>query len=183
VPERMLVERARNRDTDAVGELYVLHRDAVIRYLRRIVGNDHDADDLAAETFLKTFQTIERFRPQGVPFAAWVYRIARNVAVDHFRARARAQALSEMLEPRSASASAEDEALAAIGHRRMLATVHQLSAGQRDVLVLRFVHSLSTCEAARILGKSEGSVKALQHRAIETLRREVDAQRSALASR
>jgi RNA polymerase sigma-70 factor (ECF subfamily) len=183
VPERLLVERARNRDADAVGDLYVRHRAAVSVYLARVVGNDHDAEDLAAETFLKVFESIERFRPQGVPFVAWVYRIARNVAVDHFRARARAQALSERLDSRPAgNASAEDEAMAAIAHRRMLADVHELSPGQRDVLVLRFVHSLSTHDSARILGRSEGSVKALQHRAIEALRRHLDGHGSTLVS-
>lgn len=168
--ERLLVARAQNHDVNAVGELYARHREAITRYFLRIVGNRYDADDLAAETFVKVFQAIEHFRPQGLPFSSWVYRIAHNVAMDHFRAADRAQRVREIRPVASlANASAEDEALAALAHRGILATLHKLPACQRDVLVLLFVHALSNRETARILGKNEGSVKASRYRGLKAL--------------
>src|SRR5581483_6147933 len=124
----LLVERAKHRDADAVGELYAQNREAVTRYLSRLVGNRDDADDLAAETFLRVFQAIEHFRPRGRPFSSWVYRIAHNVAMDHFRATNRAQKLDQPLHRgETSSASAEDEALEAIAHRKLLAQFDDLS--------------------------------------------------------
>jgi RNA polymerase sigma-70 factor (ECF subfamily) len=169
----LLVAQAQNRDVIALGDLYAQYREAVTRYLSRLVGNAHDADDLTAETFVKVFQAIEQFHQRGLPLSAWVYRIAHNVAMDHFRAADRAQRLSLVLQPRSVanSPSAEDEALTVIAHRKMLTKLHELPAAQRDVLVLVFVHALSNREVARVLGKSEGSVKATRHRALKTLQR------------
>jgi RNA polymerase sigma-70 factor (ECF subfamily) len=156
---------------EAVGALYAQYREAITRYLSRLVGNAHDADDLTAETFVKVIQAIDQFHPRGLPFSAWIYRIAHNVAMDHFRAADRASRLSTMLQPRAlaTSPSAEDEALALVAHRATLITLQELPAGQRDVLGLVVVHGLSNRQAAQVLGRSEVGVKATRYRALRAL--------------
>ena len=83
----MLVERAQGGDRDALEELYLLHFDRIYSYLHMSVGNRHDAEDLTTQTFLKMLESIGRFQWQSAPFSAWLFRIAHNLAMDHFRAR------------------------------------------------------------------------------------------------
>src|SRR5215210_6698623 len=88
---RALVERAQLGDRDALEELYLLHFDRIYSYLHMSVGNRHDAEDLTTQTFLKMLESIGRFQWKSVPFSAWLFRIAHNLAMDHFRAARRVQ--------------------------------------------------------------------------------------------
>src|SRR2546421_9976394 len=88
---RRLVERAQRGDRDALEELYLLHFDRIYSYLHLSVGNRHDAEDLTTQTFVKMLEAIGRFRWQAAPFSAWLFRIAHNLAMDHFRSRRRLQ--------------------------------------------------------------------------------------------
>src|SRR5437868_554946 len=109
---RKLVERAQAGDRDALEELYLLHFDRIYSYLHMSVGNRHDAEDLTTLTFLKMLESIKRFRWQAVPFSAWLFRIAHNLAMDHFRAAKRVQLEEEVPEPLGAEQlSAEVEAM------------------------------------------------------------------------
>src|SRR5437867_11355671 len=99
---RALVERAQRGDSDALEELYLLHFDRIFSYLHMSVGNRHDAEDLTTQTFLKMLEAIGRFRWRSVPFSAWLFRIAHNVAMDHFRAARRWQPEEEVPEPEGA---------------------------------------------------------------------------------
>ena len=92
----MLVERAQRGDADALEELYLLHFDRIYSYLHLSVGNRHDAEDLTTQTFLRMLEAIGRFRWQSVPFSAWLFRIAHNLAMDHFRAGRRVQAEEDL---------------------------------------------------------------------------------------
>ena len=83
-----LVERAQHGDRSALEELYLLHFDRIYSYLHMSVGNRHDAEDLTTQTFVKMLEAIGRFRWRSVPFSAWLFRIAHNLAIDHFRANA-----------------------------------------------------------------------------------------------
>src|SRR5207253_9583821 len=83
---RMLVERAQEGERDALEELYLLHFDRIYSYLHMSVGNRHDAEDLTTQTFLKMLEAVGRFRWRSSPFSAWLFRIAHNLAMDHFRA-------------------------------------------------------------------------------------------------
>src|SRR5919202_1344113 len=171
---RKLVERAQQGDRDALEELYLLHFDRIYSYLHMSVGNRHDAEDLTTQTFLKMLESIDRFRWRSVPFSAWLFRIAHNLAMDHFRAARRWQPEEEVPEPEDRrEASAEDAALEAIGQASMLELIDALSPDQRQVLTLKFVFNFSNGEAAAILGKSEGAVKSLQHRALASLQKQV----------
>jgi RNA polymerase sigma-70 factor, ECF subfamily len=169
---RRLVERAQAGDRRALEELYLLHFDRIYSYLHMSVGNRHDAEDLTNQTFVKMLESIGRFEWRKVPISAWLFRIAHNLAMDHFRASRRWQPEEEVPEhEQSVEHSAEEEAFQAIGRRSMLEMIEDLSHDQQQVLTLKFVFNFGNAEVATILGKTEGAIKSLQHRALATLQR------------
>jgi RNA polymerase sigma-70 factor, ECF subfamily len=171
---RRLVGLAQDGDREALEALYLLHFDRIYSYLHLSVGNRHDAEDLTTQTFLKMLEAIGRFRWQSAPFSAWLFRIAHNLAMDHFRASKRWQPEEEVPEPDGAhESSAEEAALQSIGRKSMLRLIEDLSNEQQQVLTLKFVFNFSNGEAATILGKSEGAVKSLQHRALASLQKRI----------
>jgi RNA polymerase sigma-70 factor (ECF subfamily) len=170
---RELVARAQQGERDALEELYLLHFDRIYSYLHLSVGNRHDAEDLTTQTFLKMLESIGKFRWQSAPFSAWLFRIAHNLAMDHFRANRRWQPEEEVPEPvGSEERSAEDQAFQSIGRQSMLELIEKLSAEQQQVLTLKFVFNFPNAEVATILGKSEGAIKSLQHRALVSLQKQ-----------
>jgi RNA polymerase sigma-70 factor (ECF subfamily) len=175
--ERLLVERAQDGDREAIEQLYLLHFDRIYSYLHMSVGNRHDAEDLTTQTFLKMLESIKRFRWQSAPFSAWLFRIAHNLAMDHFRARRRWQPEEEVPEPPgSEEPSAELEAMQAIGRQSMLELIEKLSPEQQQVLTLKFVFNFPNADVATILGKTEGAIKSLQHRALASLQKQITQQ-------
>jgi RNA polymerase sigma-70 factor, ECF subfamily len=171
---RELVARAQQGDRDALEELYLLHFDRIYSYLHVSVGNRHDAEDLTTQTFLKMLESIKRFRWQSAPFSAWLFRIAHNLAMDHFRAARRWQPEEEVPEPHGEEElSAEVQALKSIGRQSMLELIEDLSQEQQQVLTLKFVFNFPNAEVATILGKSEGAIKSLQHRALVSLQKQI----------
>jgi RNA polymerase sigma-70 factor (ECF subfamily) len=172
---RALVDRAQKGERDALEELYLIHFDRIYSYLHVSVGNRHDAEDLTTQTFLKMLESIKRFRWQSAPFSAWLFRIAHNLAMDHFRANRRWQPEEEVPEPDAdESTSAETGALESIGRKSMLELIDELSPEQQQVLTLKFVFNFPNAEAATILGKTEGAVKSLQHRALVSLQKQLE---------
>src|SRR5215470_12752150 len=118
---KLLVEQAQKGNRDALEELYLLHFDRIYSYLHMSVGNRHDAEDLTTQVFVKMLESVGKFRWRSAPFSAWLFRIAHNLAMDHFRANRRWQPEEEVPEPAgSVERSAEDEALHAIGRTSML---------------------------------------------------------------
>ena len=177
---RALVDRAQKGDRAALEELYLLHFDRIYSYLHLSVGNRHDAEDLTTQTFLKMLEAIGKFRWQSAPFSAWLFRIAHNLAMDHFRANKRWQPEEEVPEPDpDESTSAEHGALQAIGQKSMLDLIEDLSPEQQQVLTLKFVFNFANAEAATILGKTEGAIKSLQHRALVSLQKQLEKREAA----
>ena len=171
---RKLVEQAQAGDRSALEQLYLIHFDRIYGYLHMSVGNRHDAEDLTTQTFLKMLEAIGRFRWRSAPFSAWLFRIAHNLAMDHFRASKRWQPEEEVPEPDDThESSAEEEAFQSIGRKSMLRLIEDLSHEQQQVLTLKFVFNFSNGEAATILDKSEGAVKSLQHRALASLQKRI----------
>jgi len=171
---RALVERAQQGDRDALEELYLIHFDRIYGYLHMSVGNRHDAEDLTTQTFLKMLESIGKFRWRSAPFSAWLFRIAHNLAMDHFRARRRWQPEEEVPEPPgSEEPSAEMLAMRSIGRQSMMEMIDTLSPEQQQVLTLKFVFNFANGDVATILGKTEGAIKSLQHRALASLQKEV----------
>jgi RNA polymerase sigma-70 factor (ECF subfamily) len=172
---RALVDQAQQGDRDALEELYLIHFDRIYSYLHVSVGNRHDAEDLTTQTFLKMLESIGKFRWQSAPFSAWLFRIAHNLAMDHFRAARRWQPEEEVPEPEpDESTSAEAGALESIGRKTMLELIEELSPEQQQVLTLKFVFNFANADAATILGKTEGAIKSLQHRALVSLQKQLE---------
>jgi RNA polymerase sigma-70 factor (ECF subfamily) len=173
---RDLVARGQQGDRDALEELYLIHFDRIYSYLHVSVGNRHDAEDLTTQTFLKMLEKIGSFRWKSAPFSAWLFRIAHNLAMDHFRARRRWQPEEEVPEPpaHEAEPSAELEAMRTIGRESMLKLIEGLSPEQQQVLTLKFVFNLPNAEVAQILDKSQGAIKSLQHRALVSLQKQIE---------
>ena len=171
---RKLVARAQQGDRDALEELYLIHFDRIYSYLHMSVGNRHDAEDLTTQTFLKMLESIGRFRWQSAPFSAWLFRIAHNLAMDHFRTTRRWQPEENVPEPPGEEEpSAESVALQSIGRQSMLELIEGLSQEQQQVLTLKFVFNFSNADVATILEKTEGAVKSLQHRALVPLQKQI----------
>lgn len=167
---RTLVERAKAGRREAVEALYLEHFDQVYSYLAVTVGNRQDAEDLTIQTFVRMIESIDRFEWQSTPFVAWLFRIARNLAIDHFRASKRWEPSADVPEPRGSLApSAEEQALSRVDGRGVLEAIGSLPLAQQQVVTLKFLFSFSNAEAAAILDKTEGAVKALQHRALAAL--------------
>ena len=171
---RKLVDSAQRGDRSALEELYLIHFDRIYSYLHVTVGNRHDAEDLTTQTFLKMLESIRKFRWGSAPFSAWLFRIAHNLAMDHFRASRRWQPEEEVPEPEpDESTSAEAGALDSIGRKSMLQLIDDLSGEQQQVLTLKFVFNFPNADVAKILDKTEGAIKSLQHRALASLQKQV----------
>ena len=171
-----LVGAARNRDRDAVARLFDRYYDAVYRYAFARLGNVADAEDAAAETFTAMVRSLPRFRWRGVPFEAWLFRIAMSKVVDVARHRSRVQSGSDEAVDGETDPSVEPERVLALreARRELVAAIERLPRDQRDVVMLRFFAGRSIRETAELLRRSEGAIKQLQFRALATLRRTTD---------
>jgi RNA polymerase sigma-70 factor (ECF subfamily) len=158
------VKRAQEGDREAIGFLYARYADNVCGYVRSIVRDQHEAEDVTQQVFAKLIHVIGKYQERDVPFFAWILRVSRNVAVDHMR-RQRAIPVEEV--------RTSDESQDRTGAERMsdlrdaLAT---LPRDQREVLVLRHIAGLSPVEIAERTGRSEGSVHGLHHRGRRALK-------------
>src|SRR3982751_4595124 len=169
-----LVERGKQGNREALEELYLIHFDRIYSSLHMSVGNRHDAEDLTPQVFVKMLESIGRFRWRSAPFSAWLFRIAHNLAMDHFRASRRWQPAEDVPEPEGMTeSSAEDAALHSIGRKSMLELIENLSLEQQQVLMLKFLFNFSNGETGTVLDKSEGAIKSLQHRALASLQKQV----------
>lgn len=169
--ERELLRRARANDEEALGTLYDEYAPLIYRYLYRRVQDAQIAEDLTSEVFVRMLQAIQSANVWRTSFRAWLYRIAHNLAVDHYRKQPPAPALS-LDEGLVADQGDADSVLAErLSHQRLQAAIRLLTPGQQQVLALRFGEHLTTRQVAEIMGKNTGAVEALQHRALAALRR------------
>ncbi len=169
--EENLVRRAQQRDQKAFAQLYERYFDKIYRYVVLRIGNKMEAEDVTQQVFLNALQSISSFRWKGVPFSAWLFRIAHNQVVDYLRKKTR-QATESLDE--SLVISKSDPQLVVeqrLDIEQLMLATKQLTKAQQEVIALRFVSELSTAQVAKVMGKSEGAVKALQHSAIVALRK------------
>jgi RNA polymerase sigma-70 factor (ECF subfamily) len=175
--ERALVERAVARDKDAFAELYDRHAPPVYRRLYKLVGNQGDAEDLTAQSFLQAWQAIDRFEVRGAPFLAWLHRIAHNLAVSHLRRRRDHAPLPEALSEAGPLRTDPEQAVQhLIDHEHTVVALRGLGREQRLVIVLRILQDRDYAEVAEIMGKSVPTVRVLRHRAVNALRRQMELQ-------
>jgi RNA polymerase sigma-70 factor, ECF subfamily len=166
-----LVEAAQRGDAEAFGRLYDRYVDSVFRYVLFRVGDRTLAEDVTSETFLRAFRKIESLSYQGRDVGAWFVTIARNIVLDHVKSsRFRLEvATADPDEGNDTEAGPESQVLTQFTHTELLRCVRALGTDQRECIVLRFLQGLSVAETAAIMGRNEGAVKALQHRAVRRL--------------
>ncbi len=169
---RLAVARAKEGDQEALRFLYVSYSHNIYGYVRSIVRDDHEAEDVTQHVFAKLMTTIGKYDDRGVPFFAWLLRLARNVAIDHLRAN-RLTPTDNVLDPLTSSGIDLDRSET---FRSALAT---LPVEQREVVLLRHLIGLTPGEIADRMGRSEGSIHGLHHRGRRALQRELQRLESA----
>jgi RNA polymerase sigma-70 factor (TIGR02952 family) len=166
-----LVRQAQEGDAEAFGRLYDHYVTMVYRYVYHRVGDRATAEDVTSETFVRALRRIDSLSFQGRDVGAWLVTIARNIVLDHVKSsRYRLEvATADMRDADRATDGPEDAVVAHLTNRELLACVQQLGSEQQECIVLRFLHGLSVSETAAIMGKKDGAIKALQHRAVRRL--------------
>lgn len=168
-----LIRRVQKGDVETFGLIYDQFFDPVYAYVLRQVGSPADAEDIVSGVFLEVFEKIGGFTWRGAGFAAWLFRIARNDVLDYYRRqgkRIKEIALTE-IEEAPAEALVEDIAERAWDQAELLAAVGLLPDEQRQVILLKLMLNFSNRQVGAVIDKSEGAVKALQHRALLSLRK------------
>ena len=169
--EESLIRRAQQQDQEAFAQLYEEHFNKIYRYVALRIGDKVEAEDVTQQVFINALRSISSFKWKGIPFAAWLFRIAHNQVVDYLRKKTKQATVP--LDESLASSDSNPQLMAE--HRldieQLLLATKRLTRAQREVIALRFAGELSTAQVAKVMGKSQGAVKALQHSAIVALRK------------
>ena len=175
--EAPLVERAIKRDAGAFGQLYELHLDRIYRYVYYRVASTQEAEDLTEQVFLKAWEAIGRYRWQGRPFLAWLYRLDHNTHIDYVRTQKPTTSLNNDDRPiELASSAAAVELGRALDADLLAQALGQLTTEQQQVIVMKFIEGLDNEQIAQTMDKREGAIRALQMRALMSLRRVLENQ-------
>jgi len=173
-PEEKLVERAKE-DPEAFGVLYERYVDQIYQYVFYRTSNRYDAEDLTAKTFYKALANLNRYQYRGVPFSAWLYRIAHNLVANWHRDRQRRKAIpldSLVLAGKDREATEHllesSERVEVVGE-----AIATLAPDRQELLILKFMSGLSNREIGGVMGRSEGAIKALYHRTLLALRKDL----------
>jgi RNA polymerase sigma-70 factor, ECF subfamily len=169
--EEQLIEQAKT-DPEAFGRLYELYVEKIYNYIYYRLGNHHDAEDLTAKVFYRALNHIAHYNHKGVPFAAWLYRIAHNLVVNWHRDHSRRQMVGlENLDLSGDKQESPHHAAEQTNERELLlAAIQHLPRERQELLMLKFVERMSNAEIGRVLGRSEGAVKSLYHRTLVSLK-------------
>ena len=169
--EKNLVKLAQKGDPEAFGLLYEHYLTKIYRFILIKVSHREQAEDITHLTFLRAWENVGSYKHQGHPFSSWLYRIARNAVVDHYR-RGVPQVSIEDISPEMLGA--DDSLLDSIDEKvrwdSLLGAIKTLGAVEQDILIMRFVEDLPHKEIAEAVGRSEGAVKVIQHRALRKLK-------------
>lgn len=173
--EADVLKRASQGDRDAFGELYECYIDRIFNYVYYRTGNTHDAEDLTARVFQRAMNHITNYTDRGVPFSAWLYRIAHNLVANWHRDRSRKQEIpiddipvlpAKGVHPESSLVHTEEQ-------DALLKLIRTLPPERQHLLILKFVENLSNAEIGQIMGRSEGAIKSLYHRTLLALRDQI----------
>jgi RNA polymerase sigma-70 factor, ECF subfamily len=167
------VEAAKDGDPEAFGSLFDHFYGPVHRYVAARVGRPSDAEDLAQLVFVKALEALPRYELRGVPFGGWLFRLARNVVIDHVRTRHEHVTLDVIVQKSTDDGGPDELAVLRQDMDSVAHALRRLTPEQREAIQLRFFAGLSAKEAAIAMGRQEGTVRGLQFRAIAALRREL----------
>jgi RNA polymerase sigma-70 factor (ECF subfamily) len=174
--ENALIEMARH-EPEAFGELYLRNVDRIFNYIYYRIGNASDAEDLTARTFHQALGNIGRYVDQGVPFAAWLYRIAHNLVANYHRSRSRWKLMS-LDDVELVGRAAENPERSAETHekqRALWSAIKRQPEERQRLLILKFADRLSNDEIGRLMGRTESSIKSLYFRTLKALRADLEA--------
>lgn len=172
--EAILVERAK-QDTEAFGILYERHVERIYSYIYYRTGNQQDAEDLTARTFFKALDHIDRYSDRGLPFSAWLYRIAHNLLANWHRDRSRRKELSldDHIPHGQIYGGPERQAEAQEERQALLSAIRRLPQDRQQLLLLKFMERMPNAQIGEIMGRSEGAIKSLYHRTLIALREDL----------
>lgn len=167
--------RAAEGDSEAFGVLYDRYVARIYNYIYYRTGNQHDAEDLTSRVFTRAMRHISNYQDRGVPFSAWLYRIAHNLVANWHRDNSRRQevALDDTYRTGSDGELPESVLMRTEEEDTLLAIIHHLPEDRQQLLILKFVEHLSNSEIGRIMGRTEGAIKSLYHRTLLSLRDEI----------
>lgn len=168
---RREVRKAARGDDKAAGLLFDHYYPRVFRYALTRLGRRQDAEDVAAETFVRVLKRLDKFRWQGAGFEAWIFRIAYNLIVDQYRGSGREQLTEPRDQPTDDEPEKEALRIELTGELNQMMSV--LSPDQKEVLVLRYAAGLGTDEICRVMGRNANAIRQLQFRALEMMRRQL----------
>ncbi len=169
--EEKLARRLQNREPEVWSGVYEEYFPKVYRYIMVRVGDRTEAEDLTAQVFLKALESVDSFKWRGVPFSAWLFRIARNQVIDFWRTVKSKVSLPLNDELVSEGIDPETAVERNLDVKQVFQALGQLTQSQQEVIELRFIGGLSVAEVAKVLGKSEGAVRVMQHSALAALRK------------
>ncbi len=172
VQASVLLERAAQADPAALSALYDQYVGKIYAYIYHRTGQVELAEDLTGQVFMRMLEAVRSGRPWRTSFSGWLYRIAHNLVIDHYRRRGRASFIElEDANPVSTDVEPFNAIQARLDSERLQAALNRLTEEQAEVITLRFLQGLSIAEVAQIMDKTEGAIKALQYRAVLALRR------------
>ena len=167
-----LIRRAQALDPGALAELYDRHFDGIYRYVFTRLRHQADAEDLTEQVFLKMVDSIQHYRPRGVAFSSWLYRIAHNLLIDRYRRSGRnAVELTTQVRDSRPQADPAGIAQSTEDRRQLLQAMRRLTPEQQQVITMRFIDNLDVDEIARLTRRRPGAIHSMQHRALASLYR------------
>ncbi len=169
-----LVHDARNGDTEAFGKLYDTFLDAVYRFVYFRVGTREEAEDITEIAFVSVFEHIGQYKEQGLPFEAWLFRIARNKIIDHYRSRKPRVSLETVMEAPDENGTIEQRVEVALTKEYIMDCIRRLPASYQEIIILKFIEDKTNEEISELLDKPLAHVRVLQSRALQKLRSIVD---------
>ena len=172
--EARLVERAK-RDPEAFGLLYERYVGRIYRYLYYRTGNHQDAEDLTARTFYRALEHLPRYQERGLPFAAWLYRIAHNIVVNWQRDRRRRPVVAlDHVTMHAVEGDPQGTVEEAEERERLMQAFYALPPDRQELLILKFVEGMTNAQIGTIMGRSEGAIKSLYHRTLLELKKHLE---------
>jgi RNA polymerase sigma-70 factor, ECF subfamily len=176
--EESILAHASNGDLEAFGQLYERYVERIFNYVYYRTGNLHDAEDLTARVFQRAMNHIRNYKDRGVPFSAWLYRIAHNLVANWHRDRSRKQEipLDDLPVMPTKGDHPERNLVRSQEQEALLRMIRRLPAERQNLLILKFVENMSNAEIGQIMGRSEGAVKSLYHRTLLSLRDQLEDQ-------
>lgn len=169
-----LVTLAKAGDAEAFGHLYETYLDRIYRYIYFRVTDEQTAEDLISQVFTKAWENLDRYQPSGRPFIAWLYTIAHNTVIDHYRTRKDTVAIENTISLASDAPSPHEQVELHFEADNLRAALQTLTPEQQQVIVLKFISGMSTDEIAGQLHKSAGAIRALQMRALQALAKQME---------